>query len=48
MCVCDVDGCPWDEAASKLVSEAHTRWVQEEDGIVDDITVVVVAFSHKS
>ena len=37
-----------DEAASKLVAEAHSRWVQEEDGIVDDITVVVVAFSHKS
>jgi serine/threonine protein phosphatase PrpC len=37
-----------DEAAAKLVSEAHARWVQEEDGIVDDITVVVVAFSHKS
>lgn len=37
-----------DEAAAKLVSEAHARWVQEEDGIVDDITVVVVAFSHRS
>lgn len=35
-----------EEAAGKLVSEAHARWVEEEDGIVDDITVVVVAFSH--
>lgn len=36
-----------DEAAEKLVSEAHARWVHEEDGTVDDITVVIVAFSHK-
>jgi len=37
-----------DDAAAQLVSEAHSRWTKEEEGIVDDITVVVVAFSHRS
>ena len=35
-----------DELLKQLVDEAHARWLVEEDGIVDDITAVVVAFTH--
>lgn len=30
----------------QLVDEAHQRWMVEEDGVVDDITAVVVRFTH--
>lgn len=42
-----VAGCSSPEAAAKkLVEEAHRRWVSEEDGVVDDITVVVAWWKH--
>jgi hypothetical protein len=31
---------------SQLVDEAYQRWLTEEDGVVDDITAVVVKFVH--
>jgi hypothetical protein len=31
---------------AQLVDEAHARWVAEEEGVVDDITAVVVHFKH--
>ncbi|KAI8472686.1 MAG: phosphatase 2C-like domain-containing protein [Monoraphidium minutum] len=34
------DGC------RALIDEAHQRWVVEEDGVVDDITAVIVRFHH--
>lgn len=30
----------------QLVDEAHKRWLSEEEGVVDDITAVVVRFVH--
>jgi hypothetical protein len=33
-------------AASQLVDEAYQRWLTEEEGVVDDITAVVVRFIH--
>ena len=33
-------------AVSVLVDEAVLRWNEEEEGFVDDITCVVVYFSH--
>ena len=30
----------------QLVDEAHHRWLVEEEGVVDDITAVVVMFNH--
>lgn len=32
----------------QLVDEAYQRWLAEEDGVVDDITAVVVRFVHNS
>ena len=32
--------------ALQLVDEAHHRWLVEEEGVVDDITAVVVMFNH--
>lgn len=31
----------------QLVDEAFQRWLVEEDGVVDDITAVVVKFEYK-
>ncbi|KAI8463900.1 MAG: phosphatase 2C-like domain-containing protein [Monoraphidium minutum] len=31
-----------EEACRTLVDEAYTRWLEEEDGVVDDVTVVIV------
>jgi hypothetical protein len=28
------------------VEEAHRRWLSEEDGVVDDITAVVIKLIH--
>jgi hypothetical protein len=30
----------------QLVDEAYSRWLEEEDGVVDDITAVVVKLLH--
>lgn len=30
----------------QLVEEAHRRWLSEEDGVVDDITAVVIKLIH--
>ena len=35
-------------AARELVAESHRRWVAEEDGVVDDITCIVVFWKHPS
>ncbi|GMH36818.1 hypothetical protein BSKO_04691 [Bryopsis sp. KO-2023] len=35
------DGC------RQLVDEAYQRWLTEEEGVVDDITAVVVKFIHR-
>lgn len=32
--------------AHQLVDEAYTRWAEEEEGVVDDITAVVVKLIH--
>lgn len=32
--------------AIQLVDEAHHRWLVEEEGVVDDITAVVVHFTY--
>lgn len=32
--------------AVQLVDEAYSRWLEEEDGVVDDITAVVVKLQH--
>jgi hypothetical protein len=29
-----------------LVDEAYSRWLEEEEGVVDDITAVVVKLIH--
>eukprot|EP00955_Chlamydomonas_euryale_P083991 363911-Chlamydomonas_euryale.AAC.1 len=34
-----------DDGCRALVDEAHQRWLTEEDGVVDDITAVVVKFT---
>ena len=31
----------------QLVDEAFQRWLMEEEGVVDDITAVVVRFSYE-
>jgi hypothetical protein len=31
---------------AQLVDEAYQRWLTEEEGVVDDITAVVVRFVH--
>ncbi len=31
---------------AQLVDEAYQRWLTEEEGVVDDITAVVVRFLH--
>lgn len=31
----------------QLVDEAHQRWLHEEEGVVDDITAVVVRLVHR-
>ena len=33
-------------AVLQLVDEAYQRWLVEEEGVVDDITAVVVKFIH--
>jgi hypothetical protein len=33
---------------AQLVDEAYQRWLDEEEGVVDDITAVLVQFEHKS
>lgn len=33
-------------AVMQLVDEAYQRWLTEEEGVVDDITAVVVRFIH--
>jgi hypothetical protein len=33
--------------AAQLVDEAHQRWLHEEEGVVDDITAVVVRLVHR-
>lgn len=33
-------------ACLQLVDEAYQRWLVEEEGVVDDITAVVVKFIH--
>uniref|UniRef100_A0A7S0YI47 PPM-type phosphatase domain-containing protein n=1 Tax=Polytomella parva TaxID=51329 RepID=A0A7S0YI47_9CHLO len=35
-----------EEACRQLVDEAYSRWLTEEEGVVDDITAVVVRFIH--
>ncbi|PNH12405.1 putative protein phosphatase 2C 64 [Tetrabaena socialis] len=35
-----------EEACRQLVDEAYQRWLTEEEGVVDDITAVVVRFIH--
>lgn len=35
-----------DEGCRELIEEANERWLVEEDGVVDDVTVVVVKFLH--
>lgn len=30
----------------QLINEAHHRWLVEEDGVVDDITAVIVHLTH--
>jgi serine/threonine protein phosphatase PrpC len=35
-----------EEACRQLVEEAHNRWLVEEEGVVDDITAVVVQLIH--
>lgn len=32
----------------QLVNEAYQRWLTEEEGVVDDVTAVVVALKQKS
>ena len=34
------------EACEKLAAEARQRWLVEECGVVDDITVLIVAFAE--
>ena len=34
------------ELMLQLVDEAFQRWLVEEEGVVDDITAVVVKFSY--
>lgn len=36
-----------EDACKQLVEEAYQRWLTEEDGVVDDITAVVVKFKHQ-
>lgn len=36
----------WRIAAAQLVDEAFRRWLLEEDGVVDDVTAVVVHLNH--
>jgi serine/threonine protein phosphatase PrpC len=36
-----------EEACRQLVDEAYQRWLTEEEGVVDDITAVVVRFLHE-
>jgi len=33
-----------EEACEALAKSARKRWITEEEGVVDDITIVVVAF----
>jgi serine/threonine protein phosphatase PrpC len=35
-----------EEGCRQLVDEAYQKWLVEEDGVVDDITAVVVRFNH--
>jgi len=35
-----------EESCRQLVDEAYQRWLTEEEGVVDDITAVVVKFQH--
>ncbi len=35
-----------EESCRQLVDEAYQRWLTEEEGVVDDITAVVVRFLH--
>lgn len=37
-----------EEACRQLVDEAYQRWLTEEEGVVDDITAVVVKFIHQA
>mmetsp|Transcript_37659 Transcript_37659/g.83858 ORF Transcript_37659/g.83858 Transcript_37659/m.83858 type:complete len:441 (+) Transcript_37659:163-1485(+) len=42
-----VAGCETaEESCRQLVDEAYQRWLTEEEGVVDDITAVVVRFVH--
>ena len=34
-------------AAVQLVDEAYRRWLSEEDGVVDDITAVIIKLTHQ-
>lgn len=36
-----------EESCRQLVDEAYQRWLTEEEGVVDDITAVVVKFYHQ-
>jgi serine/threonine protein phosphatase PrpC len=41
-----VAGCETPEqACDRLVQESKRRWLQEEEGVVDDITIIVVFYS---
>lgn len=42
--VCQYDSA--EESCRQLVDEAYQRWLTEEEGVVDDITAVVVRFIH--
>ena len=35
------------EGVEALINEAYARWLEEEEGVVDDITATVVRFHHK-
>lgn len=36
-----------DVAAKKLVDRAHARWIAEEAGVIDDISVVIVKWKKQ-
>jgi len=37
-----------EDGVRSLVNEAYERWMQEEEGVVDDITATVVRFKHNT
>lgn len=40
------DSCIPTAVVLQLVDEAYQRWLNEEEGVVDDITAVVVRLVH--